>query len=134
MAIKPFFSHYPMAFNPQFLQVIRWQLKISIAREFGLLDQVQCQNHAFDGNWRWSKQTWAQSWGFGHVWVHYKTHIFVIPCIFFLTCEDFVCSKQLVPYTWKKVGVFWKALKFIVQIVKTIVLDFKSKPLRGPPY
>ncbi len=70
--------------------------------------------------WR-SKQAWARSWGFGHEWAHYKTHTFVISCIFFLMCEDFIFFEQSMPYTWKKVGVLWRALKSTTLIVKTIM-------------
>jgi hypothetical protein len=57
----------------------------------------------------------------GHVWVKYETHNFVILCIFFLTCEDYVYSKQLMSYIWKKVGVLWRVFKFTTPIVKIIM-------------
>jgi hypothetical protein len=50
-----------------------------------------------------------------------------------MMCEDFVCFKQPMTYTWKKVGVLWRALKFTTSIVKTIVcwtlgLNFLEDP------
>jgi hypothetical protein len=35
-----------------------------------------------------------------------------------MTCEDFVCFKQAMPYNLKKMGSFFKALKFMTPFVK----------------
>jgi hypothetical protein len=46
-------------------------------------------------------------------------------------CEYFICFEQLVPYTWKKVEILCRAFKFMMPIVKIIVLDLNVEPLGG---
>jgi hypothetical protein len=36
-------------------------------------------------------------------------------------CEDSICFEQSMPYTWKKMGVLWRVLKFMMPIMKRIV-------------
>jgi hypothetical protein len=39
----------------------------------------------------------------------------------YVMCEDFVCFEQSMPYTWKNVGSFLRALKFTMPLMKIIV-------------
>ncbi len=67
------------------------------------------------------------------MWVHYKTHTSFILCIFFVINEDFVCFKQSVPYTWKKVGILFEGFEIHDTICEnSCVLDFKVEPFGGP--
>jgi hypothetical protein len=78
--------------------------KNSVTNKSRLLDEVQC----------YIMHTMAIETGLGlvlglsDVWVHYKTHTFVISCIFFFTCED---------------SLFWT--------ITGIHLEENGSPLRG---